>query len=74
MKTSLKMFCWLIASIVGFAMYIVLYFLVPLVREIESMKYWIVIIGYISIIVFPFSFYNLIKEIRRKKQNNSSQN
>ncbi len=69
MKNNAKILIWFIVSLVGFAMYIALYFLVPYVKQFNILKYLIVILGYISILVFPLGCYNFIKEIKNKNQN-----
>lgn len=69
MRSTTKIILWSAVTVLGLALYIVMYFLVPYVREIQSMKYLIVIIGYISILIFPFGIFNLIKEIKNNRQN-----
>lgn len=48
-------------------MYLLTYFLVPYTVEHEFLQYVIMVIGYIGVIIFPFGFYNFVKEIRNKK-------
>lgn len=61
MTKKIKIILLSVLSLVGFSLYILLYFLVPLTNKYESLIYWIMVIGYLSVIIFPFSFLALMK-------------
>ena len=68
MSRKIKIIVLSILSIVGFSLYILLYFLVPFTNNIQSLKYIIMLIGYLSVIIFPFSFLALFRELRNKRK------
>ena len=67
MNKTLKFIISIIVSVVGLGMYLLTYFLVPYTLEHEFLQYVIMVIGYVGVIIFPFGFYNFVKEIRNKK-------
>ncbi len=69
MKNTMKLIGWILLTILGFLLYVCLYFLVVYVNKYPFFKHLIVVIGYISIIIFPLGFYNLIKQIRQIMHN-----
>lgn len=67
MSKKVKITILVLLSIIGFGLYILLYFLVPLTPKYTSLKYWIMVIGYLSVIIFPFSFLALMKLLRKTR-------
>lgn len=67
MKRVTKIIISSLVSLLGLGMYIVLYFLVPMSKQNDHIQYWIMILGYTSVIIFPFGFFTLMKEIGKKK-------
>ena len=67
MNKIYKILIYITVTVISLLMYIMTYLLVPFSLENESLKYIIMVIGYVGVIIFPFGFHNLIKEIRRNK-------
>ena len=74
MNSKVKILIYSLISLVGLLMYFYTYILVPMTLEHEILKYIIMVVGYLSVVVFPIGFYNLIKEIRNTKIKNSQNN
>lgn len=70
MTKTFKIVIYSIISLIGLVLYFLTYILVPKSLDIANLKYVIMIIGYLSVIVFPIGFYNLINEIRKQKNKN----
>lgn len=72
MNSKAKIILYSLISLIGLLLYLSTYFIVPFTLEYTILKYIVMIVGYLSVIVFPIGFYNLIKEIRKYKSEKQS--
>lgn len=71
MNKKVKNIVFFIITLLGFAMYVMLYFLVPFVDKMPILKYLILFLGYLSIMLFTLGLFNYRK---RMKNNNEETN
>ena len=62
---------FLIVPLLVFAIYLTLYFLVPIVDQLPFLKYLILFLGYFSIVLFTIGLFNY-RKITKKNKNEES--
>lgn len=71
MSKKMKSIVFLIVTLLGFAIYLTLYFLVPIVDQLPFLKYLILFLGYFSIVLFTIGLFNY-RKITKKNKNEES--
>mgnify|MGYP006928418308 CR=1 FL=1 len=61
MSKKMKSIIFLIVTLLGFAIYLTSYFLVPIVDQLPFLKYLILFLGYFSIVLFTIGLFNYRK-------------
>lgn len=63
----MKKYLYLSLAILGFLMYVSLYFIVAYFNQ-DYIKYIVALIGFAGVIIFPIGFLKFMKEIRKNKK------